>query len=55
MPLIDMFISWLKQQRPSVSWTWRCSWPDASDEKCKICGIMRKDHSSKVHPFNEGI
>lgn len=53
MFLIKTMLSWLKQQKVSISW--RCNWPDASDEKCKKCDTIRREHRLKAHAFDEGV
>ena len=37
-------MNWL-QWKPSVSWTWLFSGPDAGRDKCLKCGVERRYHS----------
>ena len=41
--------------KPSVSWTWLFSQPDASRDKCLKCGVERRYHSvsQNGHEFEE--
>ena len=47
------FFRWLAAKRMAFDWSWEISWPDASKDKCKICGVVRKEHKSMAHAFSE--
>ena len=36
-----------------ISWSWLISWPDASGDRCLLCGNARREHDSKIHRFEE--
>lgn len=31
------------------------SWPDASKDRCRVCGVARKYHGNKPHLFEEDV
>lgn len=56
--MIEKFFKWICSPGKPIEITLlkkEFSWPDAGNDKCKVCGVVRREHSSALHIFEEGV